>query len=470
MQTGTLTCLKELPLVGQVSLPPVDHLHSSLPVADLMQLPFMDHMREHLASDGNVLVDKEKELPLLWRSQEQKRGQTMDCTVWRNLPHDVIERVMAFLHVPDAIRICMVSKHWRSIIRSPNFLQVCAECPNGGSYVLIFQCQRGKSKQQATWLAAYDPMASRWYSITLNFLPSPPAVPFVNYTVVSASGGLLCLWPEPRKTWKSVGFVVCNPVTRRWKELPCRSQDSRMPDLVAMSVDNSHHSYKVLVLTETISGSKPVVATELYDSRSGKWKLTGVETSSGGKFKCTVASRGTVYCVYEETPQWHKIRVYDMEEQRWTSSLSLPTFFYETQENIETPQVLDCSGSLLLVGRVGKHSCREEVVIWELEPSVSGIDSWKEVERMPHDIAREFLGCLVFGHYYCISRGHLIFFIASFRAPMLVCNLLERTWSWWTWPFYEKYSSRFPIFGFVKVPLPFPPFGFAFDLRFDVLV
>lgn len=413
----------------------------------------------------DAFVSTGKELPLLWKSQEQVRAVRMDCSIWKNLPQDVIERVIAFLHVPDAIRTSVVSKEWNSITRSPNFRKICAECGNTRSHVFIFQCEL-----QSTWLAAYDSVASRWYSITLNFLPSHPTAPFKKYTVVSASGGLLCLWPEPRSTWKSVGLVVCNPVTRHWKELPCRSHDCRMPDLVVISVDNTHWFYKVLVITETSSRSKTVVATEVYDSRSSKWKVTAVETSSGGKFKSTVLSAGKVFCIYEESTQWHKIRVYDMEEQRWASSLSLPTCFYENQEVFETPELLDCSGNLLLVGRLGKHSCREEVVIWILTPSVSGIDSWTEVERMPRDIAREFLGCLVFGHYYCISCGDRVFFIASFKAPMLVYNLVEKTWSWWAWPFYEKYASRFPIFGFVKVPLSFPPFGFALDLRFDVLV
>eukprot|EP00250_Pteridium_aquilinum_P009408 c18648_g1_i2 orf=193-1779(-) len=420
----------------------------------------VDHDDDHdsLASRNGVV-----ELPLLWQYlHASPHPHSLDGSIWCNLPHDLMEKIAAFLHVPDAVRLRVVSKQWNSFPFSRQFLRTFEESHICGSSTLMFQCDCSKNKLQTPWLAVYDTVDNRWYSMNLSFLPAPPLVPFMNYTVVAASGGLLCLWPEPQKAWKSAGFIVCNPVTRSWKELPCRSQDNRLPDHVAMYVDTNRCSYKILVVTESVVGSHVRVTTELYNSECCKWKLMGTEPSLGGRFKSTVVSAGKVFFVCAEQ-QWFKIMVFDMEEQRWRSSISIPT------EEFGAPEVLDCNGRLLLVGRVGKQSCKEEVVIWELESSVNNIDSVREVDRMPQDIAREFLGCLVFGHYYCISRGDQIFFIASFKAPMLTYDVLKRAWSWWAWPFYEKYADRFPVFGFVKAPPMFPPFGFAFDLRFGVL-
>lgn len=483
--------VKELPLVGQLSLPQVDNVYPFLLLNGFSKLqkkaqtchPSPDDM----SSENSIVEDDDAshddsdsvsagygvvELPLLWQhaslQQEDQRSLCLDGSIWQRLPLDLIEKIVAYLHVPDAVRLCVVSKLWNSFPCSPSFLKTFAESHIGRSSTFMFQCDSLKHKLQTPWLAMYDTVDNRWYSLSLSFLPAPPLVPFMNYTVVAANGGLLCLWPEPQKTWKSVGFIVCNPVTRSWKELPCRSQDNRLPDFVAMHVDASRGSYKILVVTESVAGSLLAVTTELYDSESCKWKLMGMEPSSGGKIKSTVVSAGKVYFVCAQQ-QWFKIKVFDMEEQKWKSSISIPTFFYETQEEFGAPEVLDCNGRLLLVGRVGKHSSKEEVVIWELESSVNNIDSWREVDRMPQDISREFLGCLVFGHYYCISRGDQIFFIASFKAPMLTYDTLKRAWSWWAWPFYEKYADRFPIFGFVKALPAFPPFGFAFDLQFGVL-
>jgi hypothetical protein len=399
----------------------------------------------------------------------------LDRCIWHRLPHELLERILAFLHIPDIVRLRSVSKLWNSLASSPNFLATFEESYAARSSAFMFQCAAApKQKLQTTpWLAHYDLAENRWYSIALSFIPAHPAVPTISYTVVSASGGLLCLWPEPRKTWKSVGFIVCNPVTRNWRELPCRSQDNRMPDLVSMYVDEARTFYKVLVVTESSSGgAQTVVTTEVYDSRSSKWTLTSTEPSSRGKFKSNAVIGAKVYLVYTETHQWFKIKVYDMEQQEWMECIPMPMLFHEMAEDFGTPEVLSCGSRLLLVGRVGKHSHKEEVVIWELlDSSVAGFaDSWREVDRMPQDIAREFLGCLVFGHYYCISRGDQIFFIASFKAPMLIYDMLARAWTWWAWPFYEKYASRFPIFGFVKQPLTCPPFGFAFSFHFDRLV
>lgn len=486
--------MKELPLVGQLSLPQVDNVYPFLLLNGFSKLhkkpqvcpPSPDDMNpqtDDAPIDDDYALDDDHdsvtarhgvvELPLLWQHpslhHHAPHPNSLDGSIWSHLPHDLMEKIAAFLHVPDAVRLCVVSKQWNSFPCSPHFLKTFGESHICGSSTLMFQCDSSKNKLQAPWLALYDTVDNRWYSMNLSFLPAPPLVPFMNYTVVAASGGLLCLWPEPQKTWISVGFIVCNPVTRSWKELPCRSQDNRLPDLVAMYVDSSRSCYKILVVTaESVAGSHVALTTEFYDSESCKWEVMGTEPSFGGKFKSMVVSAGKIFFVCAEQ-QSFKIKVFDMEEQRWRSSISIPTFFYETQEEFGAPELLDCNGRLLLVGRVGKHFCKEEVVIWELESSVNNIDSWREVDRMPQDIAREFLGCLVFGHYYCISRGDQIFFIASFKAPMLTYDVLKRAWSWWAWPFYEKYADKFPVFGFVKAPPTFPPFGFSFNLHFGVL-
>eukprot|EP00249_Psilotum_nudum_P025055 c29361_g2_i1 orf=434-1912(-) len=459
--------LKDFPLLGQlVTFPEVEEVQHSSSRFIRWEPPEELPLLEQLERTCEVnMMEKLEELPLFWKDEEEPQQNCMDSALWSNLPHDAIERIVAFMHVPDALRTSVVSKQWRSIMSSPTFLSLCAESSSSGSFCLVFQCGHGKKPQRSAWLAAYDPMCVRWYSMTLDFLFNAP---FNHCTVVSASGGLLCLWPEPRRP--SVGLVVCNPVTRRSRELPCRCQNTRMPDLVAMYVDNAAQSYKVLVLSETVSDSMASVVTELYDSTSGTWKITSVQTNLGGRFKCTVACQGMVFCLFEETLTSYKLKIYDMEKQDWRAAIPLPTYFYETQEVIETPDVLECGGRLILVGRVGKYACREEVVIWELESCPINLAKWAEMDRMPQDINKEFLGCLVFGHYYCIARGELIFFVASFKAPLLVYNLTKRSWHWWAWPFYEKYSSRFPIFGFVKPPPLFPPFGFGLDLRFDALV
>ncbi|KAH7293128.1 hypothetical protein KP509_28G013100 [Ceratopteris richardii] len=411
------------------------------------------------------------ELPLFWRHSDLQQDDapsnlSLDDFIWSKLPIDLVEKIAAFLHVPDVVRLSVVSKQWNAFPCSPSFLKAFTESHKCESSALMFQFGVSVNKPQTPWLAMYDIVDNRWYSMNLNFLPLSPMAPFMNFTVVAASGGLLCLWPESQRTY--VGLILCNPVTRSWKELPCRSHDNRLPDFVAMHVDLNRGSYKILVITETVVDAHVVVISELYDSASCKWKLVSTQQSFEWKVTSMVVSAGKVYFVCAKE-QWFKIAVFDMEEQQWRSSISLPTFFYEMQEKFGAPEILDCNGRLILVGRVGKHPSTEEVMIWELESSVNNIGSWREVDRMPQDISREFLGCQVFGYYYCIGRGDQIFFIASFKAPMLSFDTVKKAWSWWAWPFYEKYADKFPVFGFVKPVPAFPPFGFSFDLRFHLL-
>ena len=71
----------------------------------------------------------------------------------------------------------------------------------------------------------------------MGFLPS------VAYPVCAA-GGLICFL-SPNFDTGYTSLLVCNPVTRKWKELPAMLNYNRVPFLVSMVVDKEKLGYKV---------------------------------------------------------------------------------------------------------------------------------------------------------------------------------------------------------------------------------
>ena len=176
---------KELPLVGQLSLQQVDNVYPFLPLIQFKDHPICTHdSQDHAMTsvdDDTSAARHAIELPLLSGSDQHHCHQDhdhphhhhhphhahliMDGCIWPGLPHELIERVVAFLHVPDIIRLCSVSKLWNSITSSPNFLTTFEETYVGRYSALMFQCNSTlKQKLQTPWLALYDTVDNKWYS------------------------------------------------------------------------------------------------------------------------------------------------------------------------------------------------------------------------------------------------------------------------------------------------------------------
>lgn len=226
----------------------------------------------------------------------------MDPRLWRQLPEDLRERVLAFLPLKSLFRFRSVCRNWCSLVNSPQFQRTWGE-----SNAALF-CQN-------PWLIRIDNGPSH---VNLSLVscelasgkcfPDPEPCLFSVSTAqtavagvrkqVSVSGGLICynlkmevpiLSPRhPRSSISSddhSGIFVCNPVTRsRWQLPPLKvacsdiSYQILYPRELGMAVDNRigcSPVYRVLVIgTSNVINVETSPLTAVYDSESGTWSIS----------------------------------------------------------------------------------------------------------------------------------------------------------------------------------------------------
>jgi hypothetical protein len=87
--------------------------------------------------------------------------------------------------------------------------------------------------------STFDPILNKWHHIPFPSLPQNET-----FFPAAAAGGLVCFGCYA-DGWKT--FVVCNPLTKAWRELPPMLNPPFRLYTVGMVVDRDTKSYKVLV-------------------------------------------------------------------------------------------------------------------------------------------------------------------------------------------------------------------------------
>lgn len=162
----------------------------------------------------------------------------------------------------------------------------------------------------------------------------------MNQVVFSAGGGLLCILHE---SMREIGeddnpvkyaqtlfpFIVWNPLTNKWKELPpCkynvrRNYTSSDSAFIHAFRDTATRSYKILCTLKdyTNTGAELPLTTEIYDSRTGKWKECA--PYDGERMRSSFGSGQGVYCdgvVYFQLwrPRSWILFCFDVAREKWS--------------------------------------------------------------------------------------------------------------------------------------------------------
>lgn len=232
----------------------------------------------------------------------------------------------------------------------------------------------------------------------------------------------------------SVGHLaVCNPVTKQWRELPPMTR-GRLNALVGVIEDQTTRSFKVVVAGGTSEcGRDYECTTEVYDSVTDSWHLTGTVPREY-TVKITVWTSKTVvcndvlYCLTSARP--YNIMAYDMKKGIWE------------EVRIPQPEILFCSfliqrkGRLVLIGGVGSEGICQRVRIWELENE--GLNwqtepekqKWVEIERMPGKHFRRFFKEKHDFDIKCAGNGNLLYFFKDSHSEMLLCDFSQTPIAW----------------------------------------
>lgn len=176
-------------------------------------------------------------------------------------------------------------------------------------------------------------------------------------------------------------LVVCNPLSRFWRDVPLPLEPAvSLISVAGLVVDRVAGSYKLVIVGEVKkedSSPKHLVAFT-FDSRSLAWKSYEVElnpldsfsflvshnrTLAGNLIKavlCSAVCEGVLYCL---TARPYELHAFNVVTEEWTRlRISLPA-------EILAPSLLARPGRLFLVGayRHNHHDKSNNIGTWELD-------------------------------------------------------------------------------------------------------
>lgn len=212
--------------------------------------------------------------------------ELVDRWLWRKLPFEMVELVIAKLPFSCIIDLCGSTEAWKS----SNFREACSEKHAKPFGLMVYW---GESKRRIEPMV-YDIDAKKWLLVELATLPEVLPDNDLNRggyerlditsdgcrnSMYACDGGLVCFVPNGsfnstfRPTnLKSCPILVCNPSTSTWKTLPLIPLDDlENTEIIMVQLDveeDTTYIRVILVIREKIR--EPLVA-HLYDSQTGKW-------------------------------------------------------------------------------------------------------------------------------------------------------------------------------------------------------
>ncbi|KAJ4798516.1 F-box family protein [Rhynchospora pubera] len=335
------------------------------------------------------------------------QSELMEAEIWKKLPEDLFEPVLARLSVPAIFRFHSVCGQWRGILTSKTFHEQFLRVPK--SYPWFYTV----THEDPTHGAMYDPSAQKWHRPTIPFLTengnqnkirSGSGIVFP----VASAGGLVCFLDLSH-----THIYACNPLTSSYRELP----PTNVPfwSRVSVVMVNSSTGYKIMWLG--CSGKY-----EIYDSSMNKWSRPvpvppSITVPLSLNFRSKAVSIGTT--LYFMRGQPDGILTYEMSTGTWKQyAIPLPMSFTDCT-------LAESQGRVLLVGLLTKN-CANCVGVWELQRMTL---LWKEVDRMPSELCLEFYGNSL--RMSCMgNHGGLVFLsLRSRQVNRLLCYVAAmREW------------------------------------------
>jgi hypothetical protein len=320
----------------------------------------------------------------------------MECSLWSALPTELLERVLTFLPFPFLFRLRSVCKRWNALPHCSYFRQLVGNRPWGACLPVLF-CKDASADEDEGWnsdsWSAFDTTSQQWRRL-------PPLtcldVHHRKYLVVG-SGGLLCIGDFESTHNNLVVLVVCNPVTRAFRELPPTSTEWAEPDLTAMAIAGP--GYKLILAGNRAFNpdSDPEYrTTEVFDSLSQAWAIAGdippnLELHSQEGALC----KNKLYCLARDLKQgtWNTLVAYDLTTSKWT------VISHDIPHGSRTPHVM---GSHERILAMSEHD--EGAILYELDIASR---KWREVSKVPVEmygvIGKRVVACTVDGEYLCVT-------------------------------------------------------------------
>lgn len=330
---------------------------------------------------------------------------TMEQEIWKDLPEDLHEPVIARLPIATFFRFRAVCRRWNSLLSSGSFSRHFAEVRRMNPWFYNVVHDRIYGSDTINGGAMYDPSLKKWHH------PSIPALRSKILLTVASAGGLVCLLDI-----NSRHLYICNPVIKTVKELPPRSARLRLRVAIGMVLTENatNRSYKVVWLG--CNGDH-----EIYDSAQNSWSRGGSLPQSI-KLPLSLNSRSQTVCIgstlYFVRTNPDGILTYDVATGVWKQ------FIIPLPLDITDHMIAECGGKVMLAGLLSKNAATC-VCIWELQKMTL---LWKEVDRMPNISCLEYYGKRV--KMTCMgNQGMLMLSLRSIRSNRFITyDLCRKKW------------------------------------------
>ncbi|KAH9316031.1 hypothetical protein KI387_024658, partial [Taxus chinensis] len=240
--------------------------------------------------------------------------------------------------------------------------------------------------------------------------------------------GLILVWVSVADPSSLMKLYVCNPLLRRYLELPPTIYEYPATRLISIMDGNGKDAYKVVFVN-----SKTI---EIYHPSKKSWTIAFVfpkdlKIHTG---KTILLCKGFLSC---ETSKPRGIMVYiiqNLEVKETITLAPLPCwpFWPFKADNLCWSDLIACGSTVILVAASPQH-----FILWEFE--MKNLWSWKEIARMPKLLCSEFLMkppdtyFADSGFQLCcehIGVGDYVCFRNRNSTEVIAYNLRQQLWGW----------------------------------------
>lgn len=406
-----------------------------------------------LAMDGAPTTSRHLVRCITTRSSPEpasSQGVEMESGIWSRLSPELVHKVLGHVPASSLLRFRSVCKEWKATISSPSFLNslplpnaAAAPSSSGAAASLpwLFLCPAFNCRDAC---CAYNPACNKWYTIPLTFLPPPARFPLA----AAPAAGLLLLRGGGGGGGHRAGarpsvLTVCNPITGGWRQLPSMTLTRSNPlvGVVQDCTNTNRRSFKIVVAggtcttgPEAAAGTEYQCSTEVYDSATDSWTVTGpplpreyAVRMTAWTSKTVSCGGSTLYCLTSGRP-CSSIMAYNLDLGRW-SELAVPA---QPDHLFSSSVLLERQGRLLLVGGVGTARSCHRVVVLELRAEDGQQQQWVEVARMPERFFKKLVvrgkSSSAAADLKCAGNGNLVYFFKDSHTPVRRLTMVLKTY------------------------------------------
>ena len=349
------------------------------------------------AVDGRILPTCDEHYSKSLKSQEGE-----ELKYWDALPIDVQVSVLRRLKYEDYFQFKRVSRSARDLIDDSNpFLssQEDSVSQEGSLTSLYVHIKHG----EVQW-SGFDLLLKTWRPLPpLRCFPFPFRT-LIKHCLLCAGNGLLCLFSA--EAFEIGRMIVYNPLTQFGRFL-LPLNFPRNPVLMHMVANAT--SYKIIVVGSSgmLGGEILSRKTEVYDSRTSQWEVTGDMPGvdfSLNEYQTGIVINRILYCIaFLEDGSGKGVVAYDMEEGKWLVDWKCPLPALGNANSCSV-QLVECDGGVYLF--------QERETGWTVEHRIDKLENvtrgggsgkWKNIVREKQTAGGR--GLSFHREFVCVSFG-----------------------------------------------------------------